>query len=57
MLSQMEKEGMLKYVENTKPGDRELQRITNQKDERLVKEKNLQILYLFDQLDAKVMVY
>jgi hypothetical protein len=53
----MEKEGMLKYVENTKPGDRELQRITNQKDERLVKEKNLQILYLFDQLDAKVMVY
>jgi hypothetical protein len=30
---------MLKYVENTKPGDGEWQRIINQKDESLVKDK------------------
>jgi len=35
----MEKEGMLKNVENTKPGDGEWQRIINQKDERLIKDK------------------
>jgi hypothetical protein len=35
----MEKEGMLKYVENTKPGDVEWQRIINQEDESLVKDK------------------
>jgi len=35
----MEKEGMLKYVENTKAGDGEWQRIINQEDERLVKHK------------------
>jgi len=34
----MEK-GLLKYVENTKPGDGEWQRMMNQKDERLVKDK------------------
>jgi hypothetical protein len=30
---------MLKYVENTKPSDGEWQRIVNQKDEGLVKDK------------------
>ena len=37
--SQMEKEGMLKYMENTKPGDGEWRLIVSQKDERLVKDK------------------
>jgi len=40
MSSQMEKEGMLKYVENTKSSNGELQRIIKQKDERLVKDKS-----------------
>jgi len=39
MLLQMKKEGTLKYVENTKPSDGEWQRIVNQKDEKLVKDK------------------
>jgi hypothetical protein len=35
----MEKEGILKYVENTKAGGGEWQRIINQRDERLVRDK------------------
>ena len=38
-LSQMNKEGILKYVENTQSGGGERQRIINEKDETLGKDK------------------